>query len=302
MTRSNVFKSKITEHTGTVTIIGPRSSGKTTYLAGLAYFPQKTQEENKNNPKYEVRVDDSEDAAKLVRDAKNILLNGSSFKPTLLDFKQAKERPKSYSFTININYPQKETINLQTTDFPGEGLERITDKTSEYREYLEERLTEKDSSFLILLSNWEDDNEISETIEVFKNIISFKVAQEDWQNLRFAVAMNKCERGELWPSRIEPERDLFHKYLSHTTTELHQLVKQFGIPNDNLKFFAMSTFGVIKDDDPRPNRKDEIKIARTAANDEVRISTLKEPKIWKPYGMISPLYWLATKKRLSPDV
>ncbi|OYQ65086.1 hypothetical protein B9G53_08835 [Pseudanabaena sp. SR411] len=299
---SNFFKPKVTEHTGTITIIGPRSSGKTTYLAGLAYFPQKSLEENKNNPKYEVRVGDSKDALNLVRDAKNILFNGGGFKPTVLDFKEAKERPKSYDFTININHPQKETISLQTTDFPGEGLEKITDKTSEYREYLEERLTEKDSSFLILLSNWEDDNEISETIQVFKDIISFKVAQEDWQNLRFAVAMNKCERGELWPSRIEPEMDLFHQYLPNTTYELYQLIKQFGIPKENLKFFAMSTFGVIRDDDPRPNRKDEIKIARTASDDEVRVSTLKEPKLWKPYGMISPLYWLATKKRLSPDV
>jgi hypothetical protein len=293
-------KSKTQEHTGTITILGPRSSGKTTYLASLAFFPQKFLEDSKK-PRYEVKVGDSKDSIELLQSARNILLNGQSLNPTVLAMEK-EDRPKSYSFTININHPRKEKISLETVDFPGEGLEKIADPESAYRRYLEGRLTEKYTSFLILLSNWESDSEISETIQIFKDIISTEVPEQDWQDLSFAVAMNKCERGELWTSRLEPELDLFHQYLPSTTYEFKQLLKEFGIPDINLEFFAMSTFGVIGNDDPRPNRKDEIKRQRSAAEDEARISYLRHPKRWKPYGMLSPLYWLATKKRLPPDV
>ena len=39
-------------------------------------------------------------------------------------------------------------------------------------------------------------------------------------NFRLAVAMSKCERGELWPGRLEPEIDLFGLYLKRTTQEI----------------------------------------------------------------------------------
>lgn len=66
--------------------------------------------------------------------------------------------------------------------------------------------------------------------------------------------MSKCERGEIWPGRIEPEVDIFHQHLPGTTKLLQNRLK------NNVRFFAISTFGVLdKYNDPRPNRKSEKK-------------------------------------------
>ena len=94
--------------------------------------------------------------------------------------------------------------------------------------------------------------------------------------------MSKCERGEIWPGRIDPETDLFRVYLKKTFKTLKK-----DIPKRNLRFFALSTFGVLGRYDPRPNRVD-------AVGSGGRASTLRksEEKSWKPYNLIEPLCWL----------
>jgi hypothetical protein len=54
-------------------------------------------------------------------------------------------------------------------------------------------------------------------------------------------------------------------------------------------------FGVLGNKDPRPNRKEEL-------GKEGRYSVLRETDNWSPYGMISPLYWLSTGKRMKENV
>ncbi|HEY9706347.1 MAG TPA: hypothetical protein V6C58_28180, partial [Allocoleopsis sp.] len=61
----------------------------------------------------------------------------------------------------------------------------------------------------------------------------------------------------------------------------------------NLKFFAISTFGVLDRTDPRPNR-----IILT--NDD-SAAVLREPNVWDPYNIIAPIYWLDTGKMIKPD-
>lgn len=108
------------------------------------------------------------------------------------------------------------------------------------------------------------------------------------KNLRLAVAMSKCERGEIWPGRLDPELDLFEVHLPSTRKILRQ-----RIPKNNLQFYAISTFGVLERNNPRPNRADEEGSLR---------SVLRSPVQWRPYGLISPLYWLSTGKRMQSGV
>jgi hypothetical protein len=103
------------------------------------------------------------------------------------------------------------------------------------------------------------------------------------KDLKLAIAMSKCERGELWPGRIEPEIDLFGVHLPNT-----QLTLKERIPPKNLRFYALSTFGVLGRTDPRPNRVDE-------QGKEGKASVLREASHWHPYNMIDPLYWLSKK-------
>jgi hypothetical protein len=95
--------------------------------------------------------------------------------------------------------------------------------------------------------------------------------------------MSKCERGEIWPGRLDPEIDLFGVHLRETTKTLREKV----IPQ-NLRFFALSTFGVLGKDNPRPNREDRMKGEEPA-------SVIRQPNSWQPYNLIEPLYWLSKK-------
>jgi hypothetical protein len=140
---------------------------------------------------------------------------------------------------------------------------------------------------LILLSEWQrgQDKFYRRVFEEFINLMGLQGRSE---NLRLAIAMSKCERGELWPGRIEPELDIFEQHFPETK----QLLES-KIPAKNLKFFALSTFGVLKRTDPRPNREND--------RYNIRKSSLRDPDIWRPYGIIAPIYWLSTGKKMRRD-
>ena len=110
-------------------------------------------------------------------------------------------------------------------------------------------------------------------------------------NLRLVVALSKCERGEAWPARLEPEFDVFRRRFPQT----YQFLLTCKWPRHNLLFHALSTFGVMDPiQDPRPNRK-----TAPGLSDTLRQSDFQD---WKPYGVISPLYWLSTGSTMNPQV
>lgn len=82
---------------GNICVIGPRASGKTTYLASLAYFPNKTQEKTF---KIQPLNDESRD---LAAKAQNIIREGLSVEPTAIGEKiQTVDDLPYYSFKIDI--------------------------------------------------------------------------------------------------------------------------------------------------------------------------------------------------------
>lgn len=271
-----------------IRVIGPKSSGKTTYLAALAYWPYKNQKQGK-------RVNFTihplnEDTTKLAKQAQDIILEGNSFEPTkseggIYSF-------PFYSFQIEIKpaFAKPEQITLAVRDYPGEIFEELDSGSTNplHQEFIDECFMGDVNGCLILLSQWN-----SGTDKFYKRIFDrftyLMESHDRGNNLRLAVAMSKCERGELWPGRIEPDIDLFNRHFPETTALLKN-----KLPAENLGFFAISTFGVLKPTDPRPNRVDELGTGG-------RSSVLREVKKWRPYGMISPLYWLSTGKRMRYD-
>lgn len=63
---------------GNIYVIGPRASGKTTYLAALAYQPLRAKQKNKN---FKVQAL-NEETRELADKAENIILEGASLEPT----------------------------------------------------------------------------------------------------------------------------------------------------------------------------------------------------------------------------
>ncbi len=272
---------------GNIRIIGPRSSGKTTYLAALAYLPKASGEKS-----YFKIEPVGEDAKKLAAEAENIICLSESLTPTGVRTKDIFSLPV-YQFTIDVKLPlrQPERIDLVVRDYPGEIFDELEAGNIDevHQAFMQDCFMSDVEGCLILLSKWEEGSDRFYK-RVFNQFLELMDNEGRGSNLRIAIAMSKCERGELWPGRIEPEVDLFGLHLPDTKALLES-----RIPAKNLAFFAVSTFGVLRRDDPRPNRTDEMGY-------DGKVSVLRQPKIWQPYGMMAPLYWLNSGKRIKHNV
>jgi hypothetical protein len=273
---------------GNIYVIGPRASGKTTYLAALAYQPSRAKQKNKN---FKVQAL-NEETRELADKAENIIVEGASLEPTE-KYVRTIDDLKVYSFMIEIErkWQKTEKINLAVRDYPGLIFDELESVSADplHEEYINECLSKDSQGCLILLTEWKQGTDKFYK-RVFKRFINLMDKQERLYDLRLAVAMSKCERGELWPGRLDPENDLFAIHFPETLSFLKD-----NIPPKNLQFYAISTFGVLRNKDPRPNRKEEL-------GTKGRYSVLREPDNWSPYGMISPLYWLSTGKMMKEDV
>ncbi|WP_013334906.1 hypothetical protein [Gloeothece verrucosa] len=271
---------------GNICIIGPRSSGKTTYLAALAYW-QNEGIQGVKGERIKIKPQNPE-SRELAEQAENILLQGADFEPTGQSVTTVDEL-SYYSFGIEVKknlLSQPEIIYLTAKDYPGEVFENIVNGSSSdpiHEEFMNDCFTDVNGC-LILLTGWEP-----ETDHFYNRVMSRFIDLMDTygrsQNLKLAVAMSKCERGEIWSGRIDPETDLFGVHLRRTRQTLRDRIIQ-----KNLKFFAISTFGVLGRNDPRPNREDRIVKGEPA-------SVLRNPSKWQPYNLIQPLYWLSQKPK-----
>ncbi|MCL1470925.1 hypothetical protein [Argonema antarcticum] len=277
-----------------IRIIGPRQSGKTTYLATLAYFPHKKQMKQLYAGMEITPV--GEDAERLGRMAEDIIMQGNKLAGT---FKTNIDYLPFYFFRIKIpsikGMPPIE-IELNTRDYPGKIFEEIPlpHKQSEVEPFIDDLFTA--NAWMVMLTDWEPGRDKTLYKPAFKKlceeIFNKEKINPEIKNLRIAVVMSKCERGELWPCRLDPEEDLFRVRLPET----YDFLKTKLSPQ-RLKFFACSSFGVLSDRigdfDPRPNRyiPDDGSISEFNA-------FLRIPEQWQPYGLIAPIYWLSTGRTL----
>ncbi len=273
---------------GNICVIGPKGSGKTTYLAALAYLPNtKGINHRKNN--YKIQPQNPE-SLNLAEKAEDIICQGLELDKTRIGqefgLKTVDDLP-FYAFRLEIKknlLGKSESIDLTARDYPGEVFEEIVEPrgaNSIHQAFIEECFTDV-VGCLILLTGWERGTD-SFYSRVMKKFIGLMDTYERSDNFKLAVTMSKSERGEIWAGRLDPEIDLFGVHLPRTKQVLRE-----NIPAKNLRFFAISTFGVLGRNDPRPNRIDRIVKGEPA-------SVLREPQLWQPYNLIEPLYWLNKK-------
>ncbi|MCA2627496.1 MAG: hypothetical protein ACK4YL_25795 [Microcystis sp.] len=268
---------------GNIVVIGPTAAGKTTYLAALSYFKEHKQGKklftvNPQNPATRI----------LAEKAENILKQAADLDRTVIgqEIESVDDLP-FYSFGITAKpywYSSTETFQLTARDYPGEVFEAIASPSARkpiHEDFINECFTDV-IGCLIMLTGWEPgtDNFYNRIMKQFLKLMDERGRS---QNLKLAIVMSKCERGEIWPGRLDPEIDLFAVHLRETTKTLRAKV----IPQ-NLRFFALSTFGVLGRDNPRPNREDRMKGEEPA-------SVIRQPNSWQPYNLIEPLYWLSKK-------
>jgi GTPase SAR1 family protein len=253
-----------------IIILGPPSVGKTTYLATLAYYFDTIQ-----GRQIEVEAIGA-DAESLQDDAENILMTRDSL--------AASKDVKNYKFRIRIPSQMLRgsgEIIIEVSDYAGEIFKRLNEDP--IPSDIGERISQCSQSkkWLLLLNDWEPkaDSNSRRRLEAL-----LKQVPPDVKNsLRIAVVMSKCERGELWTRRREPEEDIFAVHLPKTWALLRN--KIFRERPQNLKFFACSSFGVLDNKEPLPNRVNVV-------DGDHKNAVLRNPAVWKPYGLITPFVWL----------
>ena len=290
-----------------IRIIGPQDSGKTTYLATLARFPQHKYMKSKFP---EFKIEPEGIAAENLRSlAEDIIEKGAKIAGTM---KGIEAELPFYYFRITIpaikGQPSME-IELNARDFSGEIFHDISKKhkRSSIQDFVDDLFTAQ--GWFVMLTDYVDFYDPSSDTtktnpdqnlylaafkELFEEIEQREKINPEVRNLRIAVVMAKCERGELWTGRLDPEEDLFKVRLPKT----HEfLSKKFPARVNRLKFFACSSFGVMSDRpedfDPRPNRV--IPDEDLSANSNAHLRNVDQ---WNPYGLVAPIYWLATGKVL----
>jgi hypothetical protein len=268
---------------GNICVIGPRASGKTTYLAGLSYFS----EYKSSRSEYTIEPVNDE-TEKLAEDAEQMIYEGLVFEPTVRGGRiNTVDDLPDYSFKIEVKQgflKPKIQIQLTVRDYPGEVFDSIIHASQDpiLEEFIDECFRADVDGCLLLFTEWESSQDRSYS-RLMKQFFKMMDEHDRLNNYRLAVAMSKCERGEIWPGRLDPETDLFGIYLKTTLKTIKK-----NIPPKNLQFYAMSTFGVLGRHDPRPNRKDEVGNKKGAC--------LRDSGKWQPYNLVKPLCWLSTGK------
>ncbi|UAJ72050.1 hypothetical protein IQE94_13185 [Synechocystis sp. PCC 7339] len=270
---------------GNICIIGPRMSGKTTYLAALSYLPE-LEIRTRRRSIFKI-MPLGEDGKKLAENAEDILTAGLMFRPTaegIYESSTVDDLP-FYSFKIEAKhhrFQKAKEIYLNVKDYPGEVFEHIINPNMEntiFKEFIEECLAKDIVGCLILCTGLEKGADKFYR-SVMTRFLELMDVHERTNNLRLAVTISKCERGEIWPGRIDPETDFFKVYLPRT----HNLLRE-RLNSKNLRFYATSAFGVLKHNDPRPNRQ--------MVSENREGSILRQAETWRPYNLIEPLYWLS---------
>lgn len=262
-----------------IAIIGPSKAGKTTYLAALAYLS-----ENNIFPGLDISLYEDENSQTL----KNMSYNLVQLKDIVGQTEPGNE--PTYAFTIKLpagkyGVKQAQEIKLSFVDYAGEIFNKIARRSAEVQSYINQLM--KVQAWMVMLTDFQPGKADYE----YQMILA-----ELWQKIQskeipMAVVMSKCERGEIWPGRLDPDEDLFKVRLPQT---YNYLTKTEKISSERLKFFACSSFGVRDSQDPRPNRESFDKDFPAEFS-----AVIRGDCSWKPYGLIAPLYWLSTGKLLS---
>ena len=272
---------------GVLRLIGDRSAGKTTYMAALARWPN-----SQNTRLVEAVTASNKDGEELIKKARDILEQGEPMKQNpWLDNVYALE---NYSLRITLKKElvldrKKSLVNLDISckDYSGEFFSELLNQTDLplFKDYLEDCLLASGILLLIDGTAHQKDGEYARAIE--KLLVELDRSEAQIQKRRIALVLSKCELADLWINRQKP------KYVAQArfreTCRKLEFWERGG--SGNIDYFAVSAFGVLGNRFPRPN---SIQIERDRGGVS---SVLEEPKMWRPFGLVSPIYWLCTGKR-----
>ncbi|BAQ64805.1 hypothetical protein [Geminocystis sp. NIES-3709] len=271
-------KSEFTQENANIRLIGDRQSGKTSYMASLAYYPNASQDSFVQGI-----IPIGENAENLVNLAQNILEQGLALAPTFLNTNI--DEVKDYTLNITLANQVKLTINCK--DYAGEFFADLMFKIGDslLDDYLDDCLQATGIMLLIDGTSHRKDSEYAQGLDKF--LVALNQADLGQEKRRIAVTFSKCEQSELWINRQFAE-----KIANNRFPQLYRRLQAWQKLNiGEVCYFTTSAFGVLGSQFPEPNSQ---KISRGREGTK---SIIKNPRRWRPYGLVSPIYWLCTGKR-----
>jgi GTPase SAR1 family protein len=279
----------------TIRVVGDRASGKTTYMAALARWPNA----NLNSPVQDI-VPINEDGNTLISIAQNILEQGLEIEPTfasnnVMDLKDYQLRiilKRSFSLRNPRldSVSQQITLDINCKDYAGEFFSDLLNKIGDpvLNEYINDCL--QASGIMVLI-----DGTSRKYQDIAASIDKFLVALDnsncnnlDRRKLRIALVVTKCEQPDLWVNRQRP-KEITRAISSQVLSKL-QAWQQSG--RGSVEYFSASAFGMLGTNSPAPN------FTKVRASRDGLAAIIKDPKRWRPFGLVSPIYWLCTGERL----
>ncbi|NEO53545.1 MAG: hypothetical protein F6K54_10895 [Okeania sp. SIO3B5] len=270
-------------------IIGDRGSGKTAYLASLAYWPNASPE----SPVKSI-TPIGEEAQELINQARDILEQGLQLEPTDLnaDINEVKDYNLSITLKDRFSWLQGSSklaqLNISCKDYAGEFFSDLLYKKGDQKleDYLGDCCLARGLLMLVDGTSHRKDNEFAMGME--KLLMEIERSDMETNHRRIALVLSKCEQSELWVNRHRPK-----KVASRFPKLSAQLETWSQSSAGTVEYFTTSAFGVLGQQYPEPNSM-RLKRSRHGTT-----SVIKKPTLWRPFGLVSPIYWLCTGKRHS---
>lgn len=260
-------------------MIGDRASGKTTYLAALAYWPNSRARQN--SPVDRVEPYDS-NAQVLLDMAENILKQGDDLPST--------EEPILYSLTVNLKQKFLEkltgkppSIRISCVDYPGEFFANIRKNTSIVDSYLED--LQSAAGLLLLIDGTQqtnkDDQNNAKAIQILEKRLNQRLANtpDRLRNYRIAVVISKAEDARIWAS-LDNVPNFMQRKFPETQRALNQWKTEWKC---QIEYFSCSAFGWMG-----TRREPNTKVIQRDPPKAI----LRNSDVWEPEGLVQPIFWL----------
>jgi hypothetical protein len=286
-------EAEVTQSNAVIRVIGDRASGKTTYMAALARFPNA-------NPDGAIQdITAIGDGNELISKAQNILEQGLELEPT--DLQPNAENVSDYQLSItlkgrfSLKSPRTSLpgsmskLNISCKDYAGEFFSDLLYQANDDKltSYLKDCSDATGIMFLLDGSASRKDADYATGIEKFLKMIAARSGNSS-ELRRVALVLSKCELPELWMKRKQP-KDLAHQQFKQVCAKLQGWESTTN--SAAVEFFATSAFGVVGSRFPEANSKEQRRDRGGVT------SVLKDTKHWRPFGLVSPIYWLCTGER-----
>jgi hypothetical protein len=261
---------------GEIRVIGPRNSGKTTFLSALADW----HDQGFRKPLKAVQPI-NEDTFALKKSAEYILRQGLRLEPTTLGWGDPIDNPLCWLLKRNVCF------SLSCKDFAGEFVHAL--KTFSNPDRLDSFIDDcAFSSGLLVMIDAEDslqlDKEYSQAFSTLQRELKSRIRRGGWKvKYRIAVVFSKADQPIIWRHR-QKMTQFVDTHFPCTQSVFKEWAKDGSCA---VSYFTCSAFGMMGEP-PQPNVIDDFSSGNCGY--------LADPAVWQPFGLTSAIYWLSTGK------